>query len=190
MDRYYKHLAISGLISFGGLALVLLLQTIPLMSNIMTAIFFAGSVGAVINNYYRLARLHDSGAIAHISQPRVIVTQFYVSLLFSGILGFIAYGLFASSLLQGDLFPKFKHMEHPYVSLQTLLTLASPATNLDAAKAVIWAFIAGFSERFVPNAIDALTKAVPLPGKTPRDKGPGKQEHCHPGCRPDYPASG
>ena len=75
------------------------------MSNIMTAIFFAGSVGAVINNYYRLARLHDSGAIAHISQPRVIVTQFYVSLLFSGILGFIAYGLFASSLLQGTCFP-------------------------------------------------------------------------------------
>ena len=68
MDRYYKHLAISGLISFGGLALILLLQTIPFISNIMTAIFFAGSVGAVINNYYRLARLHDSGAIAHISQ--------------------------------------------------------------------------------------------------------------------------
>ena len=44
MDRYYKHLAISGLISFGGLALILLLQTIPLISNIMTAIFFAGSV--------------------------------------------------------------------------------------------------------------------------------------------------
>ncbi|MGL6570864.1 hypothetical protein ACSZOI_14920 [Aeromonas caviae] len=165
MDRYYKHLAISGLISFGGLALILLLQTIPLISNIMTAIFFAGSVGAVINNYYRLARLHDSDAITHISQPRVIVTQFYVSLLFSGILGFIAYGLFASSLLQGDLFPRFKHMEHPYVSLQTLLTLASPATNLDAAKAVIWAFIAGFSERFVPNAIDALTKAVPPSGQ-------------------------
>lgn len=105
MDRYYKHLAISGLISFGGLALILLLQTIPLISNIMTTIFFAGSVGAVINNYYRLARLHDSGAITHISQPRVIVTQFYVSLLFSGILGFIAYGLFASSLLQGTCSP-------------------------------------------------------------------------------------
>lgn len=56
-------------------------------------------------------------------------------------------------------------MEHPYVSLQTLLTRASPATNLDAAKAVIWAFIAGFSERFVPNAIDALTKAVPPSGQ-------------------------
>ncbi|MGN5138005.1 hypothetical protein ACTG15_07585 [Aeromonas sp. 164P] len=167
MDRYYKHLAICGLISFGSLALILLLQTIPLISNIMTAIFFAGSVGAVINNYYRLARLYDSGAIAHISQPRVIVTQFYVSLLFSGILGFIAYGLFASSLLQGGLFPKFKHMEHPYVSLQLLLAMASPATNLDAAKAIIWAFIAGFSERFVPNAIDALTKAAPSSEQAP-----------------------
>ena len=97
----------------------------------------------------------------------MIVTQFYVSLLFSGILGFIAYGLFASSLLQGTCFPSSKHMEHPMSPWQTLLTLASPATNLDAAKAVIWAFIAGFSERFVPNAIDALTKGSPLPGKTP-----------------------
>ena len=31
-----------------------------------------------------------------------------------------------------------------------------PETNLDAAKAIVWAFVAGFAEGFVPNFIDKL----------------------------------
>lgn len=81
----------------------------------------------------------------------------YVSLFLSGILGFVAYGLFMSGLLQGELFPKFSdNIDEPYVDLYKFLVSVQPAENSDAAKVIVWAFVAGFSERFIPNVLDSL----------------------------------
>lgn len=167
MERQYLHLATTAFIAFGGLISVLLLASYELYSNILTAVFFAGSAGAVVNNYFRLSRIAAQPESSAAELQRGAVTlQIYVSLFLSGILGFVAYGLFLSGLLQGELFPKFANISGPYVSLEQMLNEMSPEKNIDAAKALFWAFVAGFSERFIPNILDAIViKAEARPDK-------------------------
>lgn len=158
VDRQYFILASTAIVAFGGFTLVLLSAKLGMpYSDVIMAVFFSGSVGAVVNNYFRLSKIAGASEMLQkeIDHPSVAI-QMWVSLFLSGILGFIAYGLFLSGLLQGELFPKFDHLESNYLGLADLLATVAPKTNLDAAKALFWAFIAGFSERFIPNALDAL----------------------------------
>ena len=67
------------------------------------------------------------------------------------------YLLFAAGLLKGDLFPEFACAEgktctdfHGFVS--DWMPVNAPAN----AKAIVWGFIAGFSERFMPDILNRL----------------------------------
>ena len=84
--------------------------------------------------------------------------QMYVSLVIGGTLALAAYGLFAGGLLQGSLFPVFKKLDVEYVGVTKFLLELGPSTHRDAALALFWGFVAGYSERFVPNVIDSLVK--------------------------------
>jgi hypothetical protein len=155
MTRLYWHLLLGAVIAFGGLAAVLLLARIGVYGEVMTLIFFAGTVGGVVNNYFRLAKLTEVEKQEKLTSP-LMITQMYVSMVIAGILAFVVYGLFLSGLIQGSLFPEFENTAQPYGGLGEMLLGLAPRTNLDAAKAILWGFIAGFSERFVPNMIDSM----------------------------------
>lgn len=52
--------------------------------------------------------------------------------------------------------------------MSDFLTVVKPATNLDIGKMLIWAFVAGFSERLIPNVLDRLARqAEALRGEPP-----------------------
>jgi hypothetical protein len=157
LTKLYWHLALSGLIAFGGCAAALFAARYGAAVDLFLLVFCAGSVGAVINNYYRLAKLSAADKVAIDSLDGTVFTmQIYVSVLIAGVLGFVMYGLFLSGLLQGDLFPKFSSTQDPFKDVFTFLDTVEPAQNIDTAKAIVWAFIAGFSERLVPNVLDRL----------------------------------
>lgn len=84
--------------------------------------------------------------------------QIFLSPLFGGLFAFVLYGVFASGIIQGEIFPRFQSVENEYSTPQEFADQVVPATNEDAAKAILWAFIAGFAEGFVPNFIDKLVK--------------------------------
>ncbi len=157
MERQYMNLAATAIVAFGGFVAVLFAARFQYYSDVVMAIFFSGSVGAVVNNYFRLSKIASRAKALETDLTRPNITlQIWVSLFLSGILGFVAYGLFLSGMLQGELFPRFNGLDGEYKDLTQLLRMVLPKTNLDAAKALIWAFVAGFSERFVPNVLDSL----------------------------------
>ena len=73
---------------------------------------------------------------------------------------------FLSNIVEGPLFPKFAapSFSQPIPStddIRAFFSKAYPATGADLAKLLFWSFIAGFSERFVPQIIErSQTDAV------------------------------
>jgi hypothetical protein len=130
--------------------------------TIMIPVMVAGAGGAFVSSLRRLYSFQD------IFPRRKYVRlfqkmNFYVVAysLVPAVVGIIAavmiYLLFAAGLLKGDLFPEFSCAEgktctdfHGFVS--DWMPVNAPAN----AKAIVWGFIAGFSERFMPDILNRL----------------------------------
>lgn len=148
--------------------IVLGMTTATLLATQLTApppfvleliIFLAGTVGGVANNYRRLLNVPLRVLKDEDSATKQLITfQIYVSPVVGGVFAIVLYLLFMSNVLQGNLFPAFNNMQDPYETFKQFAHLANPATNRDVAKAIVWAFIAGFSEGLVPNFIDKIVK--------------------------------
>jgi hypothetical protein len=68
----------------------------------------------------------------------------------------ILYLIFASELTKSDMFPKF-HLSQANTKLddfQNFVANWQPILPSDYAKALVWSFLAGFSERFVPDLLE------------------------------------
>ncbi len=88
----------------------------------------------------------------------ILKLQIFLSPIFGGLFAVVLYGVFISGIIQGELFPKFKGAEDSFSTPYEFSSNTLPATNADMSKAILWAFIAGFAEGFVPNFIDKLVK--------------------------------
>ena len=162
--RQAIHITISVVLIVIGMTTAVVLATQldqPPQFALELIIFLAGSVGGVANNYRRLVNMPlkviaDENPIT----KQLITFQTYVSPIVGGIFSIVLYLLFMSGILQGTFFPAFSPAltKDIYESFQTFASVANPATNQDAAKAILWAFIAGFSEGLVPNFIDKIAQ--------------------------------
>lgn len=71
----------------------------------------------------------------------------------------VLYVLFASGLLKGDLFPAFGWGgEFKFDKFHNFVQNWQPTCAQDYAKALVWSFIAGFSERFVPDLLNQFAR--------------------------------
>lgn len=68
--------------------------------------------------------------------------------------------IFISGVISGELFPVFSGAEWPYVDMIDWALNIDQQTNADMAKMLIWSFVAGFSEKLVPNMV---TKIFAIP---------------------------
>lgn len=121
--------------------------------------FLSGCVGGITNHYRRLQSLpFTEEQLTSITSPYSFIIQSIASPCLGGVFAVILYLAFGSCLLRGPLFPAFNGADLPYESANELkgLFLLIPCTNKDVAMMFIWAFLAGFSERFVPNWLDKL----------------------------------
>ena len=78
------------------------------------------------------------------------------------VFAFVLYFMFMSGLIAGEMFPAFINttVENggKYVNMVKFATVVDPESYREVAKILVWCFIAGYSERFVPNLISRVVK--------------------------------
>ena len=113
-------------------------------------VFAVGVVGGVVGLQRRLKQMSDDD-LTLLANSWVYVC---LSPLVGGVLAVVTYILFLSKMLQGQIFPHFvpDDPSNPDIGLRVLFAV-HPATGADYGKALLWGFVAGFSERFATDII-------------------------------------
>lgn len=84
------------------------------------------------------------------------------------VFAFILYLMMIAGLISGDIFPQFTKttIENggQYVNMKKFATIVDPESYKDVAKILVWSFIAGYSEKFVPNLLSQIMSATASEG--------------------------
>lgn len=118
------------------------------------AAFLCGIIGGFVSIQQRIRTVPD--------EELNLLTKSWFQILiipvFGGVFSLVLYCLFLSGIISGSLFPVFYIPKPPNsvpdtVFIIDIFTKTYPLTGQDLAKLLFWSFIAGFSERFVPQII-------------------------------------
>ena len=125
----------------------------------VTAVLFAGAMGGFISSQRRLQGVAKRGESMIDLIELSSETGYWLSPITGAVFAGVLYVMIAGGFLNGGLFPQ---ISTPLDKNPTGLMFAAfaqgtgPSTGLDWAKLLIWCFIAGFAERFVPDALDRV----------------------------------
>ena len=119
--------------------------------------FGCGLLGGFVSIQQRLRKIDN--------QELALLTESWFTILvipvFGAIFAEVLYILFLSGLLQGHMFPSFyipPFDEVPTVgNVIAFLRETCPKSGADLAKLMFWSFVAGFSERFVPQIVSKIS---------------------------------
>ncbi|WP_133718438.1 hypothetical protein [Methylocaldum gracile] len=116
--------------------------------------FGCGLLGGFVSIQQRLKKLADEELeLLSRSWFQILLIPIY-----GGIFSLVLYVGFLSEILNGPLFPHFAFppFSEPLPTADDLIRFINstyPASGQDVAKLLFWAFIAGFSERLVPQIL-------------------------------------
>jgi len=123
--------------------------------------FLCGIIGGFVSIQQRIPTVSD--------EELVLLTKSWFQILlipiFGGIFSLVLYCIFLSGVLSGNLFPSFFLPKPPATGpdngfMIDILTKTYPNTGEDLAKFLFWSFVAGFSERFVPQIVTKVASSV------------------------------
>ncbi len=164
MDKQKKLLIISKrLVIFATLSLVVaaILFSITIFVGLPLYMswfaFECGIMGGFVSIQQRLKKIGD--------EELTLLSESWATILlipiYGGVFSLVLFVLFLSGLLKGHLFPEFWVPEFgapPTIdNIKEFLTKSYPLSATDFAKFAFWSFVAGFSERLVPQVIKQVT---------------------------------
>ena len=142
--RLFIVLCTSLLVSF------LIFLTAP-PGGIPALVFLIGTIGSYVSVHRGLAELKDEEVIGLSSTWLAIIVPSFVG----GVLALVLYGLFLSSILSGELFPKWEITKNSEQGLKAFKTQYADGMA-SYAKLFFWSFIAGFNQKYVVDIINSV----------------------------------
>jgi hypothetical protein len=122
-------------------------------------IVLAGAIGALFSLLQRVQKVPaEADGIKNLVAIEAARRDMFIAPL-SGMIGaLVLYMLFAGAFVTGALFPTIATGADSKTGYRMIdfLVHTGPADALAAAKLILWSFLAGFSERLVPDAIDRV----------------------------------
>jgi hypothetical protein len=150
-------------------------------------VMFVGQMGGFLSVQQRLQSSADIDPL--FKELQLVNGSFSIAVIapISGaIFAIVLYFMFAGGLMTGGLFPHFGPAASPGtpatggpLDITQFLVQAAPTGVEDWGRLLVWAFIAGFAERFVPDVLTRLTGAKysvggdQSPGGTPTTRNAG-----------------
>ena len=123
------------------------------------ACFGCGLVGGFVSIQQRLKKIPDE-------ELELLSRSWFQILLipvYGGVFALVLYLAFLGGIIEGAMFPRFSVPEFAVPpstqDMKNLFTSTYPTAGVDLAKLIFWSFIAGFSERFVPQIISKTTNS-------------------------------
>jgi hypothetical protein len=116
-------------------------------------VFAAGSIGGVLSLQRRIQSLPRHGeSLSDLVELSGRMTVKFTPII-GGIFAVVLFLVFQSGLVEGALFPKF-----PPQAVANFVDFIGlrPASGTEWGKLLVWSFIAGFAETFVPDTLDRL----------------------------------
>jgi len=130
----------------------------------ITMVIIAGVLGGVFSLIRRAQQpVTDGDSLRNLEKLAAADRQFYLAPITGAIGALVVYAMFSAELLQGSLFPKVMApscVPNQPMTFLDFLHNTGPATALDHGKVLVWCFIAGFSERLLPDSLDRLTASA------------------------------
>jgi hypothetical protein len=110
----------------------------------------ASILGSLVNQPFRSDENKESRS------PSLLILYLAWKCVVAVIFAIIVNLIFISGVVSGELFPQFARTDYNYVSMSKWALDIDPKTNADLAKMLIWSFVAGFSEKLVPNLVTKI----------------------------------
>lgn len=128
-------------------------------------VFECGIIGGFVSVQQRLNQIgSEELELLSESWATILVIPIY-----GGIFSLVLYSLFLSGIIDGHMFPDFSiaiFSKYPSTDdIVGFLTNTYPSQGVDVAKLIFWSFVAGFSERFVPQIINKVSSSTEKGGK-------------------------
>jgi hypothetical protein len=133
---------------------------VSIKTTTLTVVLFVGAMGGLVSMQQRFQSASAEGDPIHnVSELMHGWFSIFLSPISGAIFATVLYLIMTAGLLEGALFPKIvaftpeNSAKIIVLDFLKFLLETGPSTSADYAKLLVWSFIAGFAERFVPDTL-------------------------------------
>ncbi|HEY7556767.1 MAG TPA: hypothetical protein VIH18_18360 [Candidatus Binatia bacterium] len=150
---------------FVAIAIYITAFEVQVTTPTIVIVIFMGTLGGFVSTQLRLQSSPSQGEpIENLARLDHGWLGILVSPISGAIFAVVLYMLFAGSFLEGSLFPKIATPAEEYtggINFGEFAVATGPETGFAYAKLIVWSFVAGFAERFVPDALSRIIATRP-----------------------------